>query len=148
MIDDRVAAPLLLALLDSATFANAMRRNGRPCRIRLPDDLESRTAIVDAHLRGAPSTLTFHANGHTPWREQVDAVALAAFCPAADGRHSGWSRHHHPISLSQIAAKRCDQPAQAESAVELRFTSMDSSRLANYFAAQAVSGPEFCWMER
>ncbi len=86
MTDARVAAPLLLALLDGATFANATRRSGKPCRIRLPDDPESRTAIVDAHLRGAPSTLTFHANGHTPWREQVDAVALAAFCPAADGR--------------------------------------------------------------
>ncbi len=86
MTDDRVAVRLLLALLDGATFANAMRRNGKPCRIRLPDDPESRTAIVDAHLRGAPSTLTFHANGYTPWREQVDVVALAAFCPAADGR--------------------------------------------------------------
>ena len=86
MTDARVATPLLLALLNGATFANATRRSGEPCRIRLPDDPESRTAIVDAHLRGAPSTLTFHANGHTPWREQVDAVALAAFCPAADGR--------------------------------------------------------------
>ncbi len=86
MTDARVAAPLLHALLDGATFANAARRSGKPCRIRLPDDPESRTAIVDAHLRGAPSTLTFHANGHRPWREQVDAVALAAFCPSADGR--------------------------------------------------------------
>lgn len=86
MTDARVATPLLLALLNGATFANATRRSGKPCRIRLPDDPESRRALVDAHLCGAPSTLTFHANGHTPWREQVDAVALAAFCPAADGR--------------------------------------------------------------
>jgi hypothetical protein len=84
--DDRVATPLLLALLDGTTFANAVRRSGKPSRVRLPDDSEARSALVGAHLRGAPSTLTFHAEGREPWREQVDAVALAAFCPAADGR--------------------------------------------------------------
>ncbi len=86
MTDDRGGASLLLALLDGATFANAVRRNGKPCRIHLPVDLESRTALVGAHLRGAPSTLTFHADGLKPWREQVNAVALAAFCPAVDGQ--------------------------------------------------------------
>ena len=86
MTDNRVAAPLLLALLDSATFANAMRRSGKPCRIRLPDDPGARSALVDAHLRGAPSTLTFHAEGREPWQEPVDSVVLAGFCPGADGR--------------------------------------------------------------
>ena len=84
--DDRVATPLLLALLDGTTFANALRPSGKPSRVRLPDDSEARSALVGAHLRGAPSALTFHAEGREPWREQVDAVALAAFCPAADGR--------------------------------------------------------------
>ncbi len=76
---------LLLALLDGAAFANAMRRNGKPCRIHLPDDPESREALVGAHLHGAPSMLTFHADGHKPWRERVDAVALAALCPGEHG---------------------------------------------------------------
>ncbi|MEK6676511.1 MAG: hypothetical protein AABZ47_12775 [Planctomycetota bacterium] len=81
-----VTAETLLALLDGAIFANAIRRNGKPCRIHLPDDPKSRTAIVDAHLRGNPSTLEFQAEGRDPWREKVDPVALSAFCPAADGR--------------------------------------------------------------
>ncbi len=86
MSDDRPGATILLALLEGATFANAVRSNGRPCRIRLPDDPESRVALIRAHLSGAPSTLTFHAEGYEPWEERVDAVTLAAFCPAADGR--------------------------------------------------------------
>ena len=86
MTAPRIAVQLLLALLDGATFANAMRRSGTPCRIRLPENPEARAALVEAHLRGAPSTLTFHADGYTPWTERVDAVNLAAFCPGADGR--------------------------------------------------------------
>lgn len=88
--DDRIATPLLLALLDGTTFANAMRPSGKPSRVRLPDDSEARSARVGAHLRGAPSTLTFHAEGRELWRKHVDAVALAAFCPAADGHVVGW----------------------------------------------------------
>lgn len=76
----------LLSLLDGSEFANADRRNGRPCRIALPADREGREALVHAHLRGAPATLDFVARGHAAWRETVDAVALAAFCPAADGQ--------------------------------------------------------------
>ena len=51
MTDDRVPAPLLLALLNGATFANAMRRNGNPCRIRLPDDPGARAALIFAARR-------------------------------------------------------------------------------------------------
>jgi hypothetical protein len=80
-----VAVSLLLALVDGAGFATAVRRNGKPGRIRLPDDAESRAALVDTHLRGSPATLEFHAEGHSPWRERVDAVVLAAFCPGTDG---------------------------------------------------------------
>lgn len=89
MTDYRVFAAVLLTMLDGATFANAMRRNGKPCRIRLPEDHKARTALVLAHLRGTASSLTFHAERHKPWRERVDAVALAALCPADDGR-SRW----------------------------------------------------------
>ena len=77
---------LVFALLEGAEFANAMRRNGKPCRIRLPGDSDSRAALVRAHLRGTSSTLTFHAQGRKPWREPVDAVALATLCPGEDGR--------------------------------------------------------------
>ena len=86
MTDNSVAIAVLLALLEGSNFANAIRRCGRPCRIRLPNERESRAALVDAHLHSAPATLTFHAEGCKPWREKVDAVALSAFCPAADGR--------------------------------------------------------------
>lgn len=84
-----VTITLLLALLDGTTFANAVRRNGRPCRIRLPDDPKSRAVLVDAHVRGEPATLTFHADGHDPWQEYVDAVVLGALCPAVDA-HCRW----------------------------------------------------------
>lgn len=86
MIDDKIGAPILLALLDGATFANALRRNGKPCRIALPEYASARTALVEAHLRGEPGTLLFHAEDHEPWRERVNAVVLSAFCPARDGR--------------------------------------------------------------
>jgi hypothetical protein len=83
--ENQVSAQTLLALLEGATFANALRQNGRPCPIRLPDEPEARSALVIAHVRGEPATLTFHAEGRDPWNEQVYAVTLAAFCPAADG---------------------------------------------------------------
>lgn len=81
----QMVAEALLALLDGTTTANAIRRCGKPCRIDLPDDPGARRALVHLHLRGEPSLLTFHASGHRPWRERVDAVALAAFCPGKDG---------------------------------------------------------------
>jgi len=84
--DDRGATSLALALLEGSTFANAMRRSGKPSRVRLPDDPDARSALVAVHLHGAPAMLTFHADGQEPWTEHVDAVALAAFCPAADGQ--------------------------------------------------------------
>jgi len=87
--DDGAAAVILLALLDGAVFAGAIRRAGKPCRIRLPDDATDRERLVEAHVRGAPATLTYHADGHDPWQERVEAVALAAVCPAADG-HCRW----------------------------------------------------------
>jgi len=81
-----VTVATLLALVEGATFATALRRSGKPARLRLPDDFEARTALILAHLRGGPATLTFHAEGHHSWREDVDAVALAAYCPTDDGR--------------------------------------------------------------
>ncbi|MEK6675989.1 MAG: hypothetical protein AABZ47_10090 [Planctomycetota bacterium] len=86
MTDEPIVTELLLALLDGATFANALRRCGKPGRIRLPDEPHSRRLLVDAHLSGDSSTLEFHAEGRQPWLERVDAVAFSAFCPAADGR--------------------------------------------------------------
>lgn len=80
------AVQTLSTLLDGAEFATAIRSNGKPCRIALPADREGRESLICSHLRGAPATLTFIARGHDPWRETVDAVALAAFCPAADGQ--------------------------------------------------------------
>jgi hypothetical protein len=75
----------LLALLDGAQFATALRNNGRPGRVHLPEDVESRAALVDTHLRGAPASIEFHAEGHSPWRESVEAVVLATYSPGADG---------------------------------------------------------------
>ena len=86
MTADEIAAAILLALLGGGTSANATRRNGRPCRVRLPDDPESRIALAVDHLRGAPATLTFHAQGSESWQESVEAGALAALCPGDDGR--------------------------------------------------------------
>ncbi len=83
---DEVGARLLLTMLEGSTLANAVRGNGKPCRIRLSDDANSRLALVRRHVRGEPATLTFHAEGHRPWRERVDAVVLAAFCPGDDGQ--------------------------------------------------------------
>jgi len=79
-------ADLVLALLEGAEFANALRRNGKPCRVGLPHDPGARRSLVHAHLRGAPKTLTFVAKRYAAWQERVEAVALTAFCPGADGR--------------------------------------------------------------
>lgn len=109
----------LLALLDGATFANALRRNGKPCRIRWPGDLESRRALIDAHIRGAGSNLTFVGDGHDPWQEQVDAVVLAAFCPGSDGlcrwvaidldaTDHGKSGLADPVQAARTIAERAD----------------------------------------
>ena len=86
MIDHQVIEEMLLALLDGSTFANAVRRNGKPGRIRLPDSDAARRALIRAHAEGAPATLTFGADGYKPWQEHDDVVILAAYCPAADGR--------------------------------------------------------------
>lgn len=85
MTGNQVATSLLLALLEGVSSANALRRNGKPCAIRLPDDRNARTSLVEAHLHGASATLEFHADGRHPWRERVDAVVLAALCPGEDG---------------------------------------------------------------
>lgn len=86
MIDDGVVTSILLAFLDGATFANALRQNGKPCRISLPDDHESRADLVRAHLNGTPRSLVFRAEGCESWTERVEAVVLATFCPAQDSR--------------------------------------------------------------
>ena len=85
MTDHPLAIEILLALLDCTAFANALRNNGKPCRIALPDDPDARRALVDLHLRGEPSVLTFCAEVHRPWQERVDAVTLAALSPGDDG---------------------------------------------------------------
>lgn len=85
MISKSIAAGTLLRLLEGATFATAVRRNGKPCRILLPEDAAAREALVDAHLRGAAANLEFRANNWDEWRELVDAVVLAGYSPGADG---------------------------------------------------------------
>lgn len=85
MISKSIAADILLTLLEGATFANAVRRNGKPCRILLPEDVAAREARVVAHLRGAAADLEFRANNRDQWQEHVDAVVLASFCPGSDG---------------------------------------------------------------
>ncbi|MCC7291466.1 MAG: hypothetical protein IT449_05325 [Phycisphaerales bacterium] len=79
------APELLLSMLDGSEWASAVRPNGKPCRVRLPDAPDARMALVEAHVRGAPMTLTFHADGYQPWNERVEAVALIAYCPGSDG---------------------------------------------------------------
>ena len=77
---------LLLALLDGASFATALRPKGRPGRIFLPEQPDQREVLVRSHLSGGGMELTFGAEGCEPWREYVDPVVLAAYCPAQDGR--------------------------------------------------------------
>lgn len=85
MTDQRITQQFLLGLLEGAIFAGALRRKGKPCRTPLPEDLESRSALVRAHLLGEPRELTFVAENCDPWVERVDSVVLAGFCPASDG---------------------------------------------------------------
>ena len=78
MIEDaKFATDILLGFLEGTTFVNALRRNGKPCRIRLPKDANYRAALVEGHLLGESVDLSFHAEDHEPWREQVNAVVLA-----------------------------------------------------------------------
>lgn len=83
---EAIAVRILLTLLGGSTFCNAIRRNGKPCRIQLPDDPKARSELVRAHVSGEPSILEFHAEGSSPWMERVDAVDLAALCPDTSGR--------------------------------------------------------------
>lgn len=85
MIDNSITVQILLALVAGSTFVNAIRRSGNPCRVRIPNDLSCRAELINTHTAGEPAVLTFYADGRDPWQEEVDAVALAAFCPDADG---------------------------------------------------------------
>jgi hypothetical protein len=75
----------LLALLDGADFANAMLPWGSPGPVRLPDTASERAALANAHLAGGPADVLYSPMDHDPERGHVDALALAALCPAADG---------------------------------------------------------------
>lgn len=79
-----MAREFLLALLDGARFATAIRADGRPAPIRLPDDPSARAALIRAHLAGLGTTLTFVSSGRGRWTEAVEHVVLAALCPSAD----------------------------------------------------------------
>ena len=85
-VNPEITASMLLRLLAGATYANAFRRNGKPCPFRLPEQPEARREIVEAHIRGTPATVTFCAQGFEPWSERVEAVALSVFCPGCDQR--------------------------------------------------------------
>ncbi|MBK9121478.1 MAG: hypothetical protein IPM18_18005 [Phycisphaerales bacterium] len=76
----------LLALLGGAKSATAIRADGRPGRIILPDDEKARRELVALHVAGRPAMLQFVASGDKVWKERVPAVALGAYCPDADGR--------------------------------------------------------------
>lgn len=80
---------LLLTMLAGSKFANIVRMNGRPCRIQLPSAQNELDTLIRAHISGKPATLTFVAGGYRNWKEEVDAVALFAFCPRVDHR-CGW----------------------------------------------------------
>lgn len=119
MAANAVNGDLLLALLDGSEFANALRRNGKPCRIRLPEDADARQALVDAHVTGRSMSLTFFANGCEPWNEQVDAVVLAPFCPRTDGlcqflvidldaNDHGSTGLADPVHAARVIAERSD----------------------------------------
>jgi len=119
MTGQPIAIDLLLALLDGTTSANAIRNSGKPCRIALPTDPDARRALVDLHLRGEPSALTFRASGHKPWQEHVDAVSLAALCPGEDGlcrwigidldaADHGASGLADPVHATRALAERAD----------------------------------------
>lgn len=120
MTADLVTTEMLLGLLEGATFANATRRNGRPCRIRLPDDRAARAELVARHVRGESCTLTFLAEGHEPWSENVGAVVLAAMCPGNDGRcrwigidldasDHGSQGLADPVHAARVIAERADE---------------------------------------
>lgn len=103
----------LLALLDGAAFATALRDSGRPGRLRLPDDSRKRAELVETHVSRGTTTLDFRASD-AAWRERVAAVVLAAYCPRADGACS-WvaidldaASGHGPRGLADPAhAARC-----------------------------------------
>ena len=86
MTGDRVATSLLLALLDARHSPTRCVEAGSPVGCVFPT---IRTLVPRWSLptcAGAPATLTFHADGHEPWRERVDTVVLAALSPGGDER--------------------------------------------------------------
>ncbi|MFH0983389.1 MAG: hypothetical protein V2A79_17870 [Planctomycetota bacterium] len=78
-------AAVLLAMLDGCDLAGALMPWGKPGPIRLPIDPDERAALVDAHLCGAPADVVYSPAERAPESVRVDALALAALCPATDG---------------------------------------------------------------
>ena len=86
MDSDQVTTSLLAYMLEGSTHANALRRNGKPAPVWLPDSVEERTSLVKLHLQGKSRVLKFCPAGQRPWSCRVPAVVLAAFCPDVHSR--------------------------------------------------------------
>jgi hypothetical protein len=103
----------LLTMLEGASFANAVMPWGKPGPIQLPDDPHERGRLVDAHLGGEPADVLYSPRERLPQRVHVRRLALAAFCPATDGR-CRWlgvdldAADHGPRGLADpVHAARC-----------------------------------------
>lgn len=78
-------ADLLLTLLEGSDYAAAVMPWDKPGPIRLPDDLDARRELVDAHLDGAAGTVSYAKIGEQETTVEVEAVKLSGLCPASDG---------------------------------------------------------------
>lgn len=82
---DCTLADTLGVLLDGSTMANAVMPWGTPGPIRLPDVSDQRLVLIEAHLRGMSAEVLYSPKARRPTVVRVDALALAGFCPGADG---------------------------------------------------------------
>src|SRR5262245_30987675 len=72
-------------MLDGSIYVNAIMPWDQPGPIRLPDDRIGRRALAEAHIRGIPADVLYLPKDRPARSVHVAALALAVFCPAANG---------------------------------------------------------------
>lgn len=86
-IDSRdVLVEICLRLLDGHTHASALMPWRTPGPIRWPDDPCERRVLVQAHIAGSPSRITYVPADGPRRIIDVDGLVLFALCPRPDGR--------------------------------------------------------------
>lgn len=109
-----IICSIVLNMLNGSTFANVIMPWSKYGPVQLPDDVDARAQLVDAHIAGGPADVLYAPNGNKTEQVHVDALMLAGFTPNSNG-HCSWlaidldaADGHGPGGLvDPVAAMRC-----------------------------------------